>query len=113
MDELVGKSNLDIKFSYFLIEDVFYNDMWDLDVKDYFQFILQWVVELWEVMEWWNRDFGSNFWVVIFVIYFEIDEFFDFCFSVMECICFCELQLWVGVQYLYCYQGDCKYKVVI
>ena len=112
-DELARKSNLDTKSSFFLIEDVFYNDMRDPDAKDYSQPILQWAAESREATERWNSDLGSNPRAVIPAIHSETDQLPDFRSSDMHCTRFCDLQMRVGAQYLYCHQGDCKHKVVI
>lgn len=112
-DELARKSNVDTKSSFFLIEDVFYNDMRDSDAKDYSQPILQWAEESREATERWNRDLGSNPRAVIPAIHSETGQLPDFCSSEMEHARFCDLELRVGAQYLYCHQGDCKHKLVV
>ncbi|KAG0585766.1 hypothetical protein M758_2G035700 [Ceratodon purpureus] len=112
-DELARKSNLDTKSSFFLIEDVFYNDMRNPDAKDYSQPILQWAAESRQSTERWNRDLGNNPRAVIPAIHSETGQLPDFRSNDMQYTRFCELQLRVGAQYLYCHQGDCKHKVVI
>lgn len=112
-DELARKSNLDTKSSFFLIEDVFYNDMRDSDAKDYSRPILQWAAESREATEIWNRDLGSNPRAVIPAIHSETDQLPNFRSTVMHQTRFWDLHLRVGAQYLYCHQGDCKHKVVI
>lgn len=112
-DKLAGKSNLDTKSSFFLIEDVFYYDIRDPDAKDYSQPILQWAAESRVATEIWNRDLGSNPRAVIPAIHSETDQLPDFRSTVMDHTRFWDLHLRVGAQYLYCHQGDCKHKVVI
>lgn len=112
-DELARKSNLDTKSSFFLIEDVFYNDLRDPNAKDYSQPILQWAAESREATERWNKDLGSNPRAVIPAIHSETGQLPDFRDSSMEYTRFYDLHLRVGAQYLYCHQGDCKHKVVV
>ena len=112
-DEIAKKSDLDTKSSYFLIEDVFYNDMRDPDAKDYSQPILQWARESRETTERWNRDLGNNPRAVIPAIHSETENLPNFTAKCMEDTRFSDFQLRIGAQYLYCHQGDCKHIIVI
>lgn len=116
-DELARKGNVHTPSGYFLIEDVFYNDMRDPNAKDYSKDIIRWAHDSQEATEKWNSlgasDSRTNPRATLPAIHSDRDRVPDFSAVNMAETCFLDLQFRVGAQYLYCHQGDCKHRIVI
>ncbi|VVA92902.1 unnamed protein product [Arabis nemorensis] len=101
---------------YFLIEDVFYNDLRNPSATDYSKPILNWL--------WNSKDEALQKWECILTG--EVKEkqktvigeansmdLPRFGSADMQSTRFCDLRFRLGASYLYCHQGDCKHTIVI
>ncbi|KAL4591961.1 hypothetical protein LXL04_004938 [Taraxacum kok-saghyz] len=104
---------------YFLIEDIFYNDLRETDVVDYSQPILNWLRE--------SEKTAHEKWESIISGELQQKQK-DYlgtgnemrgpklpCFKSfqMQSTRFCDLNFRLGAGYLYCHQGECKHLMVI
>lgn len=116
-DQLMQKAEQQVPSGYFMIENVFYNDLRDRMAIDYSRPIIDWVNL--------NKDEALEKWKVIVAAGFKkkqrallqgslpSDRLPFFRAANMASTCFDDLHFRLGVQYLYCHQGDCKHSIVI
>lgn len=116
-DQLMQKAEQQVPSGYFMIENVFYNDLRDRMAIDYSRPIIDWVNS--------NKDEALEKWKVIVAAGFKkkqrallqgslpSDRLPFFRAANMASTCFDDLHFRLGVQYLYCHQGDCKHSIVI
>uniref|UniRef100_A0A5B7AJM0 Putative snRNA-activating protein complex subunit n=1 Tax=Davidia involucrata TaxID=16924 RepID=A0A5B7AJM0_DAVIN len=112
-DEIMKKAGEHDPSGYFLIEDVFCNDLRDPSAVDYSEPIFDWLrnsrndtLEKWEciisgeLQQKQKALLGSAA-----MPHFKVVG--------MHKINFCDLRFQLGAGYLYCHQGDCKHVIVI
>lgn len=116
-DQLMQKAEQQVPSGYFMIENVFYNDLRDRMAVDYSTPIIDWVN--------YNKDEALEKWKVIVAAGFKkkqrallqgslpSDQLPFFKAANMASTCFADLRFRLGVRYLYCHQGDCKHSIVI
>ncbi|XP_035544201.1 snRNA-activating protein complex subunit-like isoform X3 [Juglans regia] len=101
---------------YFLIEDVFFNDLRDPSAIDYSEPIFDWLrnskdeaLKKWESITTGELQQKQKA-IVGDVTGLQLPQFkaVD-----MHMTRFCDLRFRLGVGYLYCHQGDCKHAIVI
>ncbi|CAH9068632.1 unnamed protein product [Cuscuta europaea] len=114
-DEIMSRAGKNDPSGYFLIEDVFCNDLRDPHATDYSRPILDWVENSEEAAAKWEcinsgelpqkqkSLLGKD--AVIPLPRFKAYE--------MQNVRFCDLTFRVGAGYIYCHQGDCKHLMVI
>ncbi|KAI3669633.1 hypothetical protein L6452_40941 [Arctium lappa] len=115
-DEIMKLSNKNDPSGYFLIEDIFYNDLREANAIDYSKPILDWLkvsektaLEKWECiisgeLQQKQKEFlGSG----------NGPKLPRLKALPMQATCFCDLRFRLGAGYLYCHQGDCKHVMVI
>ncbi|ESQ33991.1 hypothetical protein EUTSA_v10008005mg [Eutrema salsugineum] len=101
---------------YFLIEDIFHNDLRSPSATDYSKPILDWL--------WNSKDEAVKKWEGIITgelkqkqkaVLGEQKAMGLPCFGSadMQSTRFCDLRFRLGASYLYCHQGDCKHMIVI
>eukprot|EP00850_Spirogloea_muscicola_P000925 SM000003S11170 [mRNA] locus=s3:1358625:1363171:- [translate_table: standard] len=90
-DRVMRLNGIAVPSGYFVIEDVFYNDLRDAEAEDYSAAVREWRASQAEASDgapprpWAAKD--------------------------MHATTFADLRLRVGALYLYCHQGDCKHIV--
>lgn len=115
-DEIMKKAGQDDRLGYFLIEDVFCNDLREPSAVDYSKPILDWIrdskkdaLEKWEciisgeLQQKQKELLGSG----------SGPKLPQFKAVLMHKTCFRDLRFRLGAGYLYCHQGDCKHAIVI
>ncbi|XP_076916202.1 snRNA-activating protein complex subunit-like isoform X1 [Bidens hawaiensis] len=115
-DAIMKQSNKHDPSGYFLIEDIFYNDMREASATDYSKPILSWLTESektalkkWEcilsgdLQQKQKKVLGSE----------SGPQLPQFRARSMQATRFCDLNFRLGAGYLYCHQGDCKHILVI
>ncbi|XP_057795139.1 snRNA-activating protein complex subunit-like isoform X1 [Salvia miltiorrhiza] len=115
-DEIMEKAGKYDPSGYFLIEDVFCNDMRESSSVDYSETILDWLenskndaLEKWEYIvagdlrQKQKALLGSD----------NKQQLPRFKSLHMQSTRFCDLNFQLGSGYLYCHQGDCKHLIVI
>lgn len=115
-DEIMKKAGQYDSSGYFLIEDVFCNDMREPSSVDYSKTILDWLenskndaLEKWEFIsagelrQKHKALLGSE----------NKQQLPRFKSVHMKTTRFCDLRFRLGAGYLYCHQGDCKHLIVI
>ncbi|KAK4434745.1 snRNA-activating protein complex subunit [Sesamum alatum] len=115
-DEIMKKAGHNDPSGYFLIEDVFYNDMRDCSAMDYSKPILDWLenskndaLEKWEfivsgeLQQKQKALLGSQ----------SKQQLPRLKSAHMQTTRFCDIRFRLGAGYLYCHQGDCKHVIVI
>ncbi|KVI00109.1 hypothetical protein Ccrd_021648 [Cynara cardunculus var. scolymus] len=115
-DEIMKLSNKNDPSGYFLIEDIFYNDLREADAIDYSKPILDWLkvsektaLEKWEciisgeLQQKQKELLGSG----------NGPKLPRLKALPMQATRFCDLSFRLGAGYLYCHQGDCKHVMVI
>ncbi|KAL2253383.1 UNVERIFIED_CONTAM: snRNA-activating protein complex subunit [Sesamum indicum] len=115
-DEIMKKAGHNDPSGYFLIEDVFYNDMRDCSATDYSKPILDWLenskndaLEKWEfivsgeLQQKQKALLGSQ----------SKQQLPQLKSAHMQTTRFCDIRFRLGAGYLYCHQGDCKHIIVI
>ncbi|WZZ10432.1 hypothetical protein YC2023_096353 [Brassica napus] len=101
---------------YFLIEDIFHNDLRNRKAADYSKPILNWL--------WNSKDEALKKWEGIITGELQqkqrtalgVTKAMDlprFGSAEMQSTRFCDLRFRLGASYLYCHQGDCKHMIVI
>lgn len=100
---------------YFLIEDVFCNDMRDPSAIDYSEPVLDWLRNAKEeALAKWNCILsGIKKSCRSLLDDKAVSKLPNFRSVKMEKIRFCDLRFRLGAGYLYCHQGDCKHIIVI
>ncbi|XP_068655154.1 snRNA-activating protein complex subunit [Aristolochia californica] len=116
-DELMHKAEQYDPSGYFLIEDVFYNDLRHPSAIDYSEPIFTWLRNCKEeALEKWESAITSNslqkkqksMFGTGFASHLPSFKAVD-----MYKARFCDLHFKLGCGYLYCHQGDCKHIIVI
>ncbi|MCL7029942.1 hypothetical protein MKW94_008234 [Papaver nudicaule] len=115
-DQLMQKEKQYDPSGYFLIEDVFCNDLRDPDAVDYSAPIFDWLKNSKkEALEKWD-------WILSGPLQAKEKALFgdtktthlpDFKAVDMHKIRFCDLSCRLGAGYIYCHQGDCKHFIVL
>ncbi|KAL7262406.1 hypothetical protein ACSBR1_000726 [Camellia fascicularis] len=115
-DQVMHKAGEHEPSGYFLIEDVFCNDLRDSKARDYSEPKLNWLRNSKdEALEKWE-------WIVSGELQKKQKEHLGSamasqlpCFRSVEMnkTRFCDLRFQVGAGYVYCHQGDCKHIVVV
>ncbi|XP_006307426.2 snRNA-activating protein complex subunit isoform X1 [Capsella rubella] len=101
---------------YFLIEDVFHNDLRNLSGTDFSYPILDWI--------WNSKDEALKKWECLLTGKLQkyqkavlgegkSMDLPRFRTADMHSTRFCDLRFRVGASYLYCHQGDCKHMIII
>ncbi|KAK1309941.1 snRNA-activating protein complex subunit [Acorus calamus] len=101
---------------YFLIEDLFCNDLRDPSAIDYSRPIFDWLKNSkGEALEKWKHIMTGEYnWKEKSLVGdLPVAQLPDFKTTDMHKTRFCDLQFRLGSGYLYCHQGDCKHMVVI
>ncbi|XP_038689429.1 snRNA-activating protein complex subunit isoform X2 [Tripterygium wilfordii] len=115
-DSVMQKAGQHDPSGYFLIEDVFCNDLRDPSAIDYSEPIFDWLRD--------SRDEALRKWDCIIsgdlqkkqkAIIGEVksSDLPHFKAVAMQNTQFCDLRFRLGAGYLYCHQGDCKHTIVI
>ncbi|KFK44722.1 hypothetical protein AALP_AA1G294600 [Arabis alpina] len=115
-DQVMEKAGTYDSSGYFLVEDVFYNDLRNPSATDYSKPILDW---LWD-----SKDEALTKWECILTgevkkkqkaVLGEAGsmDLPRFGSADMQSTRFCDLRFRLGASYLYCHQGDCKHTIVI
>ncbi|KAK1422010.1 hypothetical protein QVD17_24839 [Tagetes erecta] len=112
-DEIMKLNSKYDPSGYFLIEDIFYNDLREASATDYSKPILEWLRE--------SKKTALEKWECI--ISGELQQkqrkmlgtgnLPQFRANPMQAARFCDLSFRLGAGYLYCHQGDCKHTLVI
>ncbi|PSS32839.1 SnRNA-activating protein complex subunit like [Actinidia chinensis var. chinensis] len=115
-DELMNKAGQQDPSGYFLIEEVFFNDLRDPSAIDYSKPILDWLKN--------SKDEALKKWECIvsgemkqkqkaLLGSASISNLPQFKAVDMDKMRFCDLRFRLGAGYLYCHQGDCKHVIVV
>ncbi|GKV32025.1 hypothetical protein SLEP1_g40662 [Rubroshorea leprosula] len=115
-DQVMQKAGKHDPSGYFLIEDMFYNDLRDPSATDYSKPILDWLKN--------SKDDAQKKWDCILTGQLQKkhkailgsstnSQLPHFGAVDMNKTQFCDLRFRLGAGYLYCHQGDCKHTVVI
>ncbi|KAL6963794.1 hypothetical protein U1Q18_034801 [Sarracenia purpurea var. burkii] len=115
-DELMDKAGQHNPSGYFLIEDVFCNDLRDPSAMDYSKPIFDWLrnsedegLQKWECIISGEMQQRQNTLLggasVLQLPFFKAVD--------MQTMRFCDLRFRLGAGYLYCHQGDCKHVIVV
>ncbi|CAN0891374.1 snRNA-activating protein complex subunit, partial [Linum grandiflorum] len=115
-DEIMKRAEHYNASGYFLIEDLFLNDMRETNATDYSEPIFDWlrnskkeVDKKWEHIV--SGDLKRKHKALVGAMpspslpTFQRDQ--------MQTVRFCDLKFQLGAPYLYCHQGDCKHTIVI
>ncbi|CAL0308599.1 unnamed protein product [Lupinus luteus] len=116
MDHVMQKAGQGDPSGYFLIEDVFYNDLRDPSAIDYSRPILDWLQNSKEeVQKKWEYIMNGEVQQKQKLIMGEVSapDLPHFTSGEMHKIHFCDLRIRLGAGYLYCHQGDCNHTLVI
>lgn len=115
-DQLMEKEKQSDPSGYFLIEDVFCNDLRDPDAVDYSEPIFDWIRNSKkEALEKWD-------WILSGPLQPKEKALFgdtktshlpNFKAVDMHKVRFCDLSFRLGAGYIYCHQGDCKHFMVL
>ncbi|KAK4772037.1 hypothetical protein SAY86_013812 [Trapa natans] len=115
-DHIMEKAGVNHPSGYFLIEDVFCNDLRDPSAIDYSKPILEWLDN--------SRDEALQKWEYILTGELQQKQkavmgessnlqLPQFKAVEMQNTRLCDLTFQLGAGYLYCHQGDCKHSIVI
>ncbi|XP_009109703.1 snRNA-activating protein complex subunit [Brassica rapa] len=115
-DQVMEKAGKYDPSGYFLIEDIFHNDLRNRKAADYSKPILNWL--------WNSKDEALKKWEGIITGELQqkqrtalgVTKAMDlprFGSAEMQSTRFCDLRFRLGASYLYCHQGDCKHMIVI
>ncbi|KAE9616348.1 hypothetical protein Lal_00017552 [Lupinus albus] len=116
MDHVMQKAEQNDPSGYFLIEDVFYNDLRDPSAIDYSRPILDWLQNSKEeAQKKWEYIMNGEVHQKQKSIMGEVSapDLPHFASVEMDKIRFCDLRIRLGAGYLYCHQGDCNHTLVI
>ncbi|TXG69810.1 hypothetical protein EZV62_004745 [Acer yangbiense] len=115
-DQIMQKAEEHDPSGYFLIEEVFYNDMRDPFAIDYSEPVFDWLrnskdeaLKKWECII--NGELQQKQRVVLGSV--SASHLPHFRAIDMHKARFCDLRFRLGAGYLYCHQGDCKHTIVI
>eukprot|EP01018_Ginkgo_biloba_P025720 Gb_05446 [translate_table: standard] len=116
-DQLMQKAEQHVPSGYFLIENVFYNDLRDPMAIDYSSPIIDWVRNKKdEALEKWKAITAAGFKKkqrALLQSSSQFDRLPFFRAVDMAATCFADLRFRLGIRYLYCHQGDCTHGIVI
>nr|GMD53799.1 snRNA-activating protein complex subunit [Ipomoea batatas] len=114
-DEIMRKADKDDPSGYFLIEDLFCNDLRDPHATDYSKPILDWLENSTEAVEKWECINSGELLQKQKAVLGNKSGLRLPRFRAVEMknMRFCDLRFRVGAGYLYCHQGDCKHLIVI
>ncbi|XP_031397078.1 snRNA-activating protein complex subunit isoform X2 [Punica granatum] len=101
---------------YFLIEDIFCNDLRDPSAVDYSEPILEWLrTSKEEALQKWDCIVSGELQQKQKAVIGEVSnlQLPQFKAVEMQKARFCDLKFQLGAGYLYCHQGDCKHTIVI
>ncbi|XP_043702175.1 snRNA-activating protein complex subunit isoform X2 [Telopea speciosissima] len=115
-DQVMQKAGQHDPSGYFLIEDVFCNDLRDPSAIDYSKPIFDWLKNCEkEALEKWECIIagGSQQKRKALLGKVPTPDFPHFKAVDMHETRFCDLEFRLGAGYLYCHQGDCKHAIVI
>ncbi|PON56447.1 snRNA-activating protein complex, subunit [Parasponia andersonii] len=115
-DQVMQKAEQHDPSGYFLIEDVFCNDLRDPSAIDYSEPIFDWLRN--------NKDEVQKKWECLITGELQqkqkavignvtASQLPHFRAADMQKTRFCDLKFRLGTGYLYCHQGDCKHTIVI
>ncbi|XP_022733383.1 snRNA-activating protein complex subunit isoform X2 [Durio zibethinus] len=115
-DQVMQKAGQHDPSGYFLIEDIFFNDLRDSSAIDYSKTIFDWLRN--------SRDDALKKWESIvtgelqqkqraILGSVEASRLPHFKAVDMHKTRFCDFRFQLGAGYLYCHQGDCKHTIVI
>ncbi|CAL0311493.1 unnamed protein product [Lupinus luteus] len=116
MDNVMVKAGHNDPSGYFLIEDVFYNDLRDPSAIDYSKPILDWFQNSKEdAQKKWEYIMNGEVQQKQKAIMGEVSapDLPHFTSVEMHKIRFCDLRIRLGAGYHYCHQGDCNHTLVI
>lgn len=115
-DQLMERAGQHDTSGYFLIEDVFCNDMRDVSAIDYSKPIMDWLedskkeaLEKWEYIRSGRLQPKQK----ALVDNKKKENLPRFKAVQMQETRFCDLNFRLGAGYLYCHQGDCKHTIII
>ncbi|KAL5838899.1 hypothetical protein ACOSQ3_016068 [Xanthoceras sorbifolium] len=115
-DQVMQKAGEHDPSGYFLIEEVFYNDMRHPSAIDYSEPVLDWLrnskdeaLEKWECII--NGELQQKQRAILGSL--SASHLPHFKAIDMHKARFCDLRFRLGAGYLYCHQGDCKHTIVI
>uniref|UniRef100_A0A7N0UJD0 snRNA-activating protein complex subunit n=1 Tax=Kalanchoe fedtschenkoi TaxID=63787 RepID=A0A7N0UJD0_KALFE len=115
-DQVMEKTGQYSPSGYFLIEDVFFNDMRDQYATDYSEPIIQWLKNSkQEAQEKWDHILAGSLMQKQKAILGHITSSKLPYYSTreMQHTRFCDLKFRLGAGYLYCHQGECQHTIVI
>lgn len=115
-DEMMKKAGKHDPSGYFLIEDVFYNDLRDPSAIDYTEPIFDWLRNSQEdAMRKWESILTGELQRKQKAVLGEVtaSNLPQFEAADMHKTQFCDLRFRLGAGYLYCHQGDCKHTLVV
>ncbi|KAL7602860.1 hypothetical protein Lser_V15G18430 [Lactuca serriola] len=117
-DEIMKLTKKHTPSGYFLIEDIFYNDLREINAVDYSKPILDWIRE--------SKKIASEKWesIISGELHQKQKQILGSGSGIapklprfkplpMQATRFCDLNFRLGAGYLYCHQGDCKHVMVI
>ncbi|KAL9307592.1 putative snRNA-activating protein complex, subunit 3 [Arabidopsis thaliana] len=115
-DQVMQKAGKYDPSGYFLIEDVFHNDLRNPSAKDYSYPILDWL--------WNSKDEALKKWECVLTGELQKKQKLvlgeaksvdlpRYRTADMQSTHFCDIRFRVGASYVYCHQGDCKHTIVI
>ncbi|KAL8119212.1 snRNA-activating protein complex subunit isoform X2 [Apium graveolens] len=115
-DRLMVKAGQHDTSGYFLVEDVFCNDLRDVSAIDYSKPILEWLQDSKkEALEKWEYILSGRLQPKqkALVDNKKKENLPRFKAVPMQEMRFCDLNFRLGAGYLYCHQGDCKHTIII
>ncbi|XP_058218708.1 snRNA-activating protein complex subunit [Rhododendron vialii] len=115
-DQVMQKAGQHDPSGYFLIEDIFCNDMRDANATDYSEPILDWLRNSKdEVVAKWECILSGQLQKKQKALLGDERSPNLPCFRAVEMqkTRFCDLSFRVGAGYVYCHQGDCKHIIVV
>ncbi|XP_062161552.1 snRNA-activating protein complex subunit-like isoform X2 [Alnus glutinosa] len=119
-DQVMQKAGQHDPSGYFLVEDVFYNDLRDPSAIDYSKPIFDWLrnsradaLKKWECIITGELPQKQKAIVGDDVTGLQLPQFKAVNMHRNDRIQFCDLGFRLGAGYLYCHQGDCKHTIII
>ncbi|KAJ8769843.1 hypothetical protein K2173_008925 [Erythroxylum novogranatense] len=115
-DQVMQKAGQHDSSGYFLIEDVFYNDLRDPAAIDYSEPIFDWLRNSKDdALKKWDRIVKGELQKKQKAVLGDVStpDLPQFRRIAMQKVRFCDLRFRLGAGYLYCHQGDCKHTIVI
>ncbi|CAI0377654.1 unnamed protein product [Linum tenue] len=115
-DEMMRRSGHHDPSGYFLIEDLFCNDLREPNSIDYSEPIFDWLRNAKEeVDQKWESIIRGDLKRKQKALLYKMppSKVPGFRRTEMQSLRFCDLRFQLGAPYLYCHQGDCKHTIVI